>query len=119
MEQEVDQVVQAIVIASDPTQGSLHQQALAFLSTVQQNAANTWRLALKIFIDQTPEGSRKYPAQARFFALRVLDEFLDNRLVFLDLHREISCYKVFGVRPSNYIPAGSSSTAFFDSLCIR
>ncbi|RDB26055.1 Exportin-T [Hypsizygus marmoreus] len=84
MEREIDQVVQAIVIASDPTQVSLHQQALAYVATIQQNANNTWRLALSIFIDQTAEGSRKYPSQARFFALRVLDEFFDNRFERLD-----------------------------------
>jgi len=79
MERETEQVVQAIIIASDPTQVSLHQQALAYISTFQQNANDTWRLALSIFIDQSAEGSRKYPPQARFFALRVLDEFFDNR----------------------------------------
>ncbi|KAG5638768.1 pre-tRNA nuclear export protein [Sphagnurus paluster] len=84
MEHEIDQVVQAIIIASDPTQVSLHQQALAYISNIQQNARNTWRLALPIFVDRNAEGSRKYPAQARFFALRVLDEFFDNRFEPLD-----------------------------------
>jgi len=79
MEQEIDQIVQAITIASDPTQASLYQQALAYISTIQQNANETWRLALHIFVDQNAEGHRKYPAQARFFALRILDEFFDNR----------------------------------------
>jgi exportin-T len=76
MEQEL---VQAILIASDPSQVALHQQALQYLDTVQQNAANTWRLALEIFVGVNADGSRKHPPQARFFALRVLDEFLDNR----------------------------------------
>lgn len=79
MEREIDQVVQAISIASDPNQVALHQQALAYVSTIQQNAATTWRLALPIFVDLNGEGSRKHPPQARFFALRVLDEFFDNR----------------------------------------
>ena len=79
MEREVDQVVQAISIAFDPSQISLHQQALAYLSTIQENTNETWRLALHIFVDQNPDGSRKYPSQARFFGLRVLDDFLDNR----------------------------------------
>jgi exportin-T len=79
MERELEQIVQAIIIASDPTQVSLHQQALAYVSTFQQNANSTWRLALPLFVDQNAEGSRKYPPQARFFALRVLDEFFDNR----------------------------------------
>lgn len=79
MEREIDQVVQAIAIASDPTQVSLHQQALGYISTIQQNASETWRLALSIFVDQKTAGTRKYTPQARFFALRVLDEFFDNR----------------------------------------
>ena len=79
MQQDFGQVVQAIEIASDPSQVSLHQEALAYLSTIQQNANSTWSLALTLFVDQAPEGGRKHPTQARFFALRVLDEFFDNR----------------------------------------
>jgi exportin-T len=79
MDQEIQQVVQAISIASDPTQIPLHQQALQFLSTVQQNANTTWRLALAIFVDVADGGARKHDSQARFYALRVLDEFLGNR----------------------------------------
>ncbi|KAJ7637739.1 armadillo-type protein [Mycena polygramma] len=84
MEQELDQVVQAINIASDPAQAALHQQALNYLGTIQQNAENTWRLALPLFVDTTADGARKYPPQVRFFALRVLDEFFDNRFEPLD-----------------------------------
>ncbi|PPQ68668.1 hypothetical protein CVT25_012322 [Psilocybe cyanescens] len=84
MEQQIDQVVQAIDIAFDQTQISLHQQALAYVSTIQQNANETWKLALRLFVDQNPDGTRKYPAQARFFGLRVLDEFLDNRFERFD-----------------------------------
>lgn len=84
MDQEIDQVVQAIAIAFDQSQISLHQQALAYISTIQQNANETWRLALKLFVAQNADGSRKYPSQARFFALRVLDEFLDNRFERFD-----------------------------------
>jgi hypothetical protein len=79
MEREIDQLVQAIAIASDPSQNSLHHQALAYLSTIQENTNETWRLALHLFVDQNPNGSRKYPSHARFFGLRMLDEFLDNR----------------------------------------
>jgi len=79
MEQEVDQLVRAILIASDPSQGPLHQQALQYVSTIQQNANETWRLALTLFVETRPDASRKHPPQARFFALRVLDEFLENR----------------------------------------
>lgn len=81
MEQDLNQVVQAILIASDPTQGPLHHQALEYLSTIQQNSSETWRLALALFVESGPDGSRTYPAPARFFALRVLEEFLDNRCV--------------------------------------
>jgi len=81
MDQEIEKTVQAIAIASDPLQGSLHQEALAYLSSVQQNANETWRLAVPLFFDANQDGTRKYPPQARFFALRVLDEFLDNRCV--------------------------------------
>ncbi|KAJ7170663.1 armadillo-type protein [Mycena crocata] len=84
MEQELDQVVQAITIASDPAQAALHQQALNYLGTIQQNAENTWRLALPLFVDAGADGVRKYPPQVRFFALRVLDEFFDNRFEPLD-----------------------------------
>ena len=78
MEQDLNQFVQAILIASDPLQSSLHQQALEYLSAVQQNPA-TWRLALAVFVEAAQNGGRKHPPQVRFFALRVLDEFLDNR----------------------------------------
>jgi exportin-T len=79
MEQQADQVVRAILIASDPTQGSLHQQALEYLSNLQQNAGETWSLALNLFVDATPTGERKHPTAVRFFALRILDEFLETR----------------------------------------
>ncbi|KAL4252303.1 Exportin-T [Abortiporus biennis] len=84
MEQDLSQLVQAILIASDPTSGTLHQPALEYLSTIQQNSSNTWRLALALFVETGPDGARKYPIQARFFALRVLDDFLDNRYDPLD-----------------------------------
>ncbi|KAH9972786.1 ARM repeat-containing protein [Lactifluus volemus] len=84
MEQQADQVVRAILIASDPTQGTLHQQALEYLSTIQQNAGETWNLALNLFVDATPAGQRKHPTEARFFALRVLDDFLETRSEPLD-----------------------------------
>ncbi|PPQ69074.1 hypothetical protein CVT26_003549 [Gymnopilus dilepis] len=84
MDQEIDRVVQAIAIAFDQSQALLHQQALTFLSSIQQNADETWQLALKLFVDQNPDGSRKYPPQARFFALRVLEEFFDNRFERFD-----------------------------------
>jgi len=80
MEQEIDRFVRAILIACDPSQVALHQQALDYLAHVQQNAHESWRLALKVFVDTDPSGhTRKYPPQARFNALRMLDDFFDNR----------------------------------------
>ncbi|KAF8183925.1 armadillo-type protein [Pholiota molesta] len=84
MDQEIDRIVQAIAIASDHTQISLHQQALAYISSIQQNANETWRLALKLFVDQNADGTRKYPVETRFWGLRLLDDFLDNRFERFD-----------------------------------
>ncbi|KAF8656825.1 hypothetical protein AX16_002373 [Volvariella volvacea WC 439] len=84
MEREIEQIAQAIAIASDPTQAALHQQALAFISTVQQNAATAWRLAITLFVNRNPDQTHKYSPEARFFALRVLDEFFDNHFEPLD-----------------------------------
>lgn len=82
MDPELDQITQAILIALDPNQTSLHAQALEYLSSIQQNAQMTWRWALALFVEPGPEGSgRKYPSQVRFFALRVLEDFMDNRFV--------------------------------------
>lgn len=87
MDPELDQITQAILIASDPSQTSLHAQALEYLSSIQQNAQMTWRWALALFVEPGTEGGgRKYPPQARFFALRVLEDFLDNRLVEDPVH---------------------------------
>lgn len=82
MDPELDQITQAILIASDPSQTSLHAQALEYISSIQQNAQMAWRWGLALFVEPSAEGNeRKYPLQVRFFALRVLEEFLDNRLV--------------------------------------
>lgn len=79
MSSEIEKITQAIAIASDPSRSSFHQHALQYISTIQQNASETWRLALPIFVDRDSEGRKKHTSQTRFFALRVLDEFLDNR----------------------------------------
>ena len=83
MEHDLDQLAEAITIASNPTQGVLHNQALEYLQTIQQNAATTWRAALTLFVESGADGSRKYTPAVRFFALRVLEEFLENRCVEL------------------------------------
>ncbi|KAJ7066937.1 armadillo-type protein [Mycena amicta] len=84
MDQELEQIVQAIDIASNPAQSALHQQALDYIQSIQSNAENTWRLALALFVDTGADGFRKYSAQARFFALRVLEDFFDSQLESLD-----------------------------------
>ncbi|KAI3604817.1 hypothetical protein WG66_008673 [Moniliophthora roreri] len=86
MDQEIEKILQAITIASDPAQSSLHQDAIGYLNSIQQNASETWRLALPLFAEVNGDGSRKYIPQARFYALRVLDDFLDNR--FEPFHHE-------------------------------
>jgi hypothetical protein len=90
MDGQLAQVVQAIAIASDPSQGPLHQQALDFLKSIQDNAPTSWRLALAIYVEAGPDGARKHHPQARFWALRVLDEFFDNR--YVTSHRQ--CMRV-------------------------
>lgn len=79
MEHEIEQLVQAITIASDPAQISLHPQALSYVRTIQENISNAWRVALHIFLEMNPDGSRKYNSQARFFALGLLDDFFESR----------------------------------------
>lgn len=78
MEEEIQRYAEAIRIASEPSQGHLHQQALEYLSSLHQNANETWRLALTVFTDMTSDG-RKYPTSVRFHSLSLLDEFFDNR----------------------------------------
>lgn len=86
MEHDLDQLAEAITIASNPTQGALHNQALEYLQTVQQNASATWRAALTLFMETGMNGARKYSPNVRFFALRILEDFLENRCVSLVMH---------------------------------
>ncbi|KAH8118024.1 ARM repeat-containing protein [Phellopilus nigrolimitatus] len=79
MEQEVDQIAQAIIVASDPAQASLHQQALHFVQSYLKNSAESWKIGLALFVDTNPDGTRKHQVQVRFYGLRILEEFLDNR----------------------------------------
>lgn len=81
MAHDIDQLAEAISIAANPGQVGLHTQALEYLQNVRQNAATTWRAALSLFVDTGPDGSRKYSSDVRFFALRILDDFLENRCV--------------------------------------
>jgi exportin-T len=81
MEQDIEKIVQAITIASDPRQSALHAQALEFLSSIQQNPDNAWRIGLSLFVDVGADNTRKYPPQVRFYALRILDDFLETKFV--------------------------------------
>ncbi|KAJ8072513.1 pre-tRNA nuclear export protein [Marasmius tenuissimus] len=114
MDQEIEKVVQAISIASDPSQSSLHQDAIAYLNTIQQNASETWRIALPLFVDANADGSRKHNPQTRFFALRVLDEYLDNRFEpfdsesFQNLQQSLLSYV-----QSEYVYGSAEATATY------
>ncbi|KAM6504507.1 Armadillo-type fold [Amanita muscaria] len=79
MEHEIEQLIQAIAIASDPSRTSLHPQALGYIRTIQENINDAWRIALHIFLEDVSDGAKKYPAQARFFALGLLDDFFESR----------------------------------------
>ncbi|KIY43983.1 ARM repeat-containing protein [Fistulina hepatica ATCC 64428] len=85
MDQEIEHIVQAISIAADPVPQSLavQQEALNYLNAIQQSK-NAWQLGLHIFAERSPDESSKYPSQTRFFALTILDNFLDNRLESFD-----------------------------------
>lgn len=115
MEQEIDRFVRAILIACDPSQAALHQQALDYLAHVQQNAHESWRLALKVFVDTDPSGqTRKYPPQARFSALRMLDEFFDNKFEPLDDETVRSLQEsILSYIQSEYIYGSAESDAKF------
>lgn len=78
MTDQVDQIAQAILVASDPTQIQLHPQALAFIQSAFKDSSDSWRTALALILDVNPDGSRKHHPQVRFYALRVLDDYLDN-----------------------------------------
>ena len=60
MDQEVNQIEQAILVAYDPVQSNLHQQALQYLLEIQKNSSETWRLGLALFTDLNADGSRKH-----------------------------------------------------------
>ncbi|XP_006459374.1 hypothetical protein AGABI2DRAFT_201553 [Agaricus bisporus var. bisporus H97] len=80
----LDQIAHAIAVAADPAQATLHPHALQFIADFQHNAHHTWHLALPLFVARNADASKSYSPQTRFFALRVLDEFLDNRFDPLD-----------------------------------
>lgn len=77
-QQLVDQIAQAILVASDPTQIQLHQQALEYVQTTLKDSPESWRIALALLLDTNADGTRKHHPQVRFYALRALDDFLES-----------------------------------------
>lgn len=84
MDETVNQIAQAIAVASDVSQVQLHPQALQFIQETIKNSSEPWRLGLALFVDSNRDGSRKHPVQVRFYGLRVLEEYLDSRFEPLD-----------------------------------
>jgi exportin-T len=104
MDQEINKIVQAAVIASDWNQSHLHAQALEYLNGIQANASSTWRLALALFVDLAQPGVRKHPTQARFFALRILDDYFSSQYVFsVCKHSSISRLKKYSLEPFDHV----------------
>lgn len=95
---EIDQIAQAILVASDPTQLSLHQEALQFVQNSLKNSPEPWRIGLALLVDSNPDGSRKHQPQVRFYGLRILEDFLDSRFeplppdVFETLRQSLMAY---------------------------
>jgi exportin-T len=84
MDDAIARIVQAVAVASNPLEQdkALQVDAVNYLGQVQQNAYRdeVWSLALTLFVDSDENtGRRKYDVQTRLFALRILDEFLDNK----------------------------------------
>lgn len=84
MDDAIARIVQAIAVASNPLEQdkALQVEAVNYLGQVQQNAHRdeVWSLALALFVGtDDANGKRKYDVQTRLFALRILDEFLDNK----------------------------------------
>lgn len=76
----MDQLLSAIAIVSDPTQNrELQAQAIEYLNTVRNSPAQSWQLALSLFVDTKPDGSRSHDPQIRAFALQILDDLLNTR----------------------------------------
>ena len=78
-EEKVNQIAQAIMVASDAAQAPLHQQALAYLQDTLKDTSESWRVGLALFVDTNADGSRKHPLQVRFYGLRILEDYLDSR----------------------------------------
>lgn len=77
----MDQLLSAISIVSDPSQSNreLQSQAIDYLNSVRSSPAESWQLALNLFVDVKPDGGRTHDPQFRLFALQILDDLLDAR----------------------------------------
>ncbi|KIJ50979.1 hypothetical protein M422DRAFT_27087 [Sphaerobolus stellatus SS14] len=115
MDDEVNRVVQAVYIAADPSQPrQLQEQALEYLANVQRNAPETWRLALTLFVETGPQGGRRHPPQVRLWSLRVVEEFLDNRVDPLsDDSFQTLQQGLFNYIQSEYVYGPAEATATF------
>ena len=76
---DIEQIEKAILVASDPAQSRLHQEALQFIQNTLKNSQDAWRIGLTFLIDTNADGTRKYQPQVRFYGLRILEDFLDSR----------------------------------------
>ncbi|SAL94983.1 hypothetical protein, partial, partial [Absidia glauca] len=75
----MDQIEQAVICALDPhVDPNLKAQANAYCEQIK-NSIDGWQLCLQLFIKEP-----KVVAQARFFALQVLENTLQNRYDSLD-----------------------------------
>lgn len=78
----MDQLLSAIAIVSDPSQNrELQAQAIEYLNTIRTTPEQSWQLALNLFVDAKPDGSRAHVPQIRAFALQILDDLFNNRYV--------------------------------------
>ncbi|KAF8526317.1 ARM repeat-containing protein [Hysterangium stoloniferum] len=86
MDEEVNQIIQAIYIAANPTTSDrlVYQQALDFLTEVLSKSADTWKIGLALFVESDASGARKHPPQVRLWSLRLVENFLDERVDPLD-----------------------------------
>ncbi|EIW83859.1 ARM repeat-containing protein [Coniophora puteana RWD-64-598 SS2] len=113
MDQEIQRFVQAVLIAWEQPSSGLQHQALDYLSNFQANSNETWRIALQVFVEGGPEG-RVHPAQARFYALRMLDGYFDDRFEPLDEDSFCTLQQAFvSYIQSEYVQGSAESNATF------
>jgi exportin-T len=83
----MDHLLSAIAIVSDPTQNrDLQAQAIDYLNTIRTSPEQSWQVALNLFVDAKPDGSKTHDPQIRAFALQIIDDLLNNRRVKMSVH---------------------------------